>query len=168
MVEHVCYIEKTRDYYRRAGYVRDYAWAKNVVCAFTRLTKPLSECRIGLVSTASIVRLDPRLEPIDKTQIMGSSKLEVYPVSARWPVDRLRPTSEDHDRFQTDMKDVNAYFPKDHLRSFAKEAIIGSFADECLRILPNYSQRKVLNVDAPEVLRRYREGGVDAVILTPI
>jgi hypothetical protein len=34
--------------------------------------------------------------------------------------------------------------------------------------VPNYSHRKVLQVDAPEVLRRARAQGVDAVMLTPV
>ena len=168
MTEHVRYIDKTRDYYRNAGYTQDYAWADNEECAFTPLTKPLAECRIGLVSTASMIRVGEDGQPLETTRIVGSSKLEVFSVNSDWPVARLRSTSVDHDRFQTDMVDVNAYFPKDHLRAFAEEGIISGFAEECVRILPNYSKRKVSNVDAPEVLRRMREAGVDAIVLTPI
>ena len=168
MIEHVRYIDKTRDYYRDAGYTQDYAWADNDECAFTALTKSLAECRFGLVSTASMVRLGADGQPLETTRIVGSSKLEVFSIGSDWPVGRLNSTSVDHDRFQTDMKDVNAYFPKDHLRAFAEEGIIAGFAEECVRILPNYSKRKVSNVDAPEVLRRMREAGVDAVVLTPI
>ena len=66
------------------------------------------------------------------------------------------------------MSDVGAYFPKDEFQSLASDGVIGSFADECWRILPNYSKRKVCNVDAPEVLRRVRAAHVDAVVLTPV
>ncbi len=168
MTEHVRYIDKTRAYYRDAGYTQDYAWAENDACAFTPLTKPLAECRIGLVSTAAMVRLGENGQPFETTRIVGSSKLEVFSIDSDWPVGRLKSMSVDHDRFQTDMADVNAYFPKDHLRTFAEEGVIAGFAGECVRILPNYSKRKVTNVDAPEVLRRMREAGVDAVALTPI
>ena len=168
MTEHVRYIDKTSEYYRNAGYSQDYAWAANDSCAFTPLTKPLAECRIGLVSTASMVRLGEDGQPIETTRIVGSSKLEVFSVNADWPVARLKSTSVDHDRFQTDMADVNAYFPKDHLRAFAEEGVSAGFAEDCVRILPNYSKRKVSNVDAPEVLRRMRAAEVDAVVLTPI
>jgi D-proline reductase (dithiol) PrdB len=168
MTEHVRYIDKTRAYYRKAGYTQDYAYADHDDCAFAPFTKALAVARIGLVGTASMVRLGEGGVPLETSRITGTSKLEVFSVDADWPVARLKSTSEDHDRFQTDMADVNAYFPKDHLRAFADEGIIGSFAEECWRILPNYSKRKVSNVDAPEVLRRAREAGVDAVVLTPV
>jgi D-proline reductase (dithiol) PrdB len=168
MAEHVKYIDKTRAYYRSAGYTQDYGWANNETCALTPLSKPLSQCRIGLVSTASLVRLDASGQALDTSRLMGSSKLEVYSLASNWPNARLRSTSEDHDRFQTDMSDVGAYFPKDEFQSLASDGVIGSFADECWRILPNYSKRKVCNVDAPEVLRRVRAAHVDAVVLTPV
>ena len=168
MTEHVKYINKTQDYYRSIGYSQDYQWARNEACALTPLTKPLSECRIGLVSTAAMVTLDEKGEALEPVRMMGSNKLEVFSLATDWPVSRLHSTSEDHDRFQTDMADFGAYFPKDLLREFAEEGVIGSFADECWRILPNYSKRKVENVDAPEVLRRARAQNVDAVAITPV
>ena len=168
MTDHVKYIDKTRDYYRKAGYSRDYAWAQNDTCAFTPFSKPLSETRIGLVSTAAMVTLGPDGEDLEPVRMMGSSQLEVFSLPSDWPVARIRSTSEDHDRFQTDMADIGAYFPKDLLQQLADEGVIGGFADECWRILPNYSKRKVETVDAPEVLRRAREQNVDAVAITPV
>ena len=168
MTEFVPYIEKTRAYYRAAGYTKDYEYARNDSCALAPFTKPLARARIGLVSTASLIRLDDEGQPLDVARMLGSARLEVFPLASDWPAAHLRSTSEDHDRFQTDMSDLGAYFPKDLLRTFAEEGLIGSFATECWRILPNYSKRKVVNVDAPEVLRRAREAGVDAVMLTPV
>ena len=168
MSEFVRYIDKTRDYYRTQGYTRDYAWADNDECALTPLAKPLSDARIGLVSTAAMVTLNESGEPLEPTRMMGSSKLEVFDLATDWPVARLRSTSEDHDRFQTDMADVGAYFPKDMLVDLAAQGVIGSVADNCWRILPNYSKRKVTTVDAPEVLSRARAAGVDAIALTPV
>jgi len=66
------------------------------------------------------------------------------------------------------MADFGAYFPKDLLGELAEEGVIGSFADEVWRILPNYSKRKVENVDAPEVLRRAQAQQVDALAITPV
>lgn len=168
MSKHVRYIDKTRAYYRNEGYTQEYGWAKNDDCAFSPLTKPLADCRIGLVSTASMVTLDEGGQPLEASRLMGSNKLEVFPLATDWPATRLRSTSEDHDRFQTDMNDVGAYFPKGQLSAFAAEGIIAGVPDEIWRILPNYSKRKVSNVDAPDVLRRAREAKVDAVVLTPV
>ena len=48
------------------------------------------------------------------------------------------------------------------------EGVIGSFADDVWRILPNYSKRKVSTVDAPEVYRRACNQEVDAIALVPV
>ena len=167
-MDHVEYIDKTQTYYRSQGYTRDYAWAENDTCAFTPLAKPLREARICWVSTASLVLLDDVGDPLESSRIMGSNKLEVFPLATDWPAAKLRSMSEDHDRFQTDMSDLGAYLPKDHLSAFAEEGLIGGFAEICWRILPNYSKRKVVAVDAPEVYRQLQEHAVDAVVLTPV
>ena len=64
MSEFVRYIDKTREYYRNAGYKTDYAWEHNDECALAPMKKPLKDSRIGLVSTASMVRLDDQGEPL--------------------------------------------------------------------------------------------------------
>lgn len=167
-MDFVPYIDKTRDYYRGEGYARDYRWAHNTDGPFTPLAKPLSRCRVMLVSTASIVMLDDAGRPTETLPVMGGRDLEVFPVPSDLPLERLRSTSEDHDRVQTDMSDSNAYFPLERLREFVAEGVLGSLAPEALRLVPNYSQRKTLTVDAPEVLRRAREQAVDAVLLSPV
>ena len=168
MTDHVRYIDKTRDYYRSVGYTQDYQWARNESCGFTPLSKPLRECKIGLVSTAAMVTLADDGTELEPVRMMGSNKLEVFSLPSDWPLSRVRSTSEDHDRFQTDMADFGAYFPKELLKELAEDGIIGGFADECWRILPNYSKRKVEHVDAPEVLQRARALDVDAVAITPV
>ena len=49
----VGYMERTRLYYRALGYKADYQWAHHTDAPFARLPKPLSECRIALLTTAS-------------------------------------------------------------------------------------------------------------------
>ena len=49
---HVSYIDKSREYYSAAGYDRPYRWAHYEDVPFSRLTKPLSRSRIGVVTTA--------------------------------------------------------------------------------------------------------------------
>ena len=48
----VRYMERTRLYYRALGYDNDYVWAHHTEAPFTRLTKPLREANIALVTTA--------------------------------------------------------------------------------------------------------------------
>ena len=66
------------------------------------------------------------------------------------------------------MADPNAYFPVTRLRELHTEGLLGSLAANYFRLKENYSQRKTLEVDAPEVLRRCREDGVDVALLSPV
>jgi hypothetical protein len=50
----VSYIDRSREYYAAQGYSQPYAWAHYGDVPLTSLRKPLSECRVGLVTTAGI------------------------------------------------------------------------------------------------------------------
>ena len=45
-------MERTRLYYRALGYDNDYVWAHHTEAPFTRLTRPLRDANIALVTTA--------------------------------------------------------------------------------------------------------------------
>src|SRR6056297_441302 len=47
------YMHRTRTYYQALGYERPYRWAQFVDVPFTALTKPLSDCKVALISTAA-------------------------------------------------------------------------------------------------------------------
>src|SRR4029077_8168263 len=53
---YVSYIDKSREYYGAAGYDRPYRWAHYEDLPFARLTKPLAQSRIGVVTTADQAR----------------------------------------------------------------------------------------------------------------
>jgi D-proline reductase (dithiol) PrdB len=167
-MEHVRYIDKTRDYYRRAGARQDYQWAHHDESPFTPFEKQVQDSRGVLISTASVVLLDEAGEPTETARMMGTSVLEVFPLASGTQTSALKSMSEDHDRFQTDMSDVDAYLPLTRLRELVDLGEIGSLTDDALRILPNYSKRKVLNVDAPDILARCREAQADFALLTPV
>jgi hypothetical protein len=167
-MDYVRYIDRTRDYYRSQGYKQDYQWALYEEVPFAPLDKPVSQCRAMIVSTASMVTLDESGNPLESPKMMGGPTLEVTAISSDWPVERLRSTSEDHDRAQTDMSDIDAFFPITRLRELAEEGAIASVAGEHQRMLPNYSKRKTERIDAPEVLRRARADEVDIALLCPV
>ena len=167
-MDYIRYIERTHAYYRRQGYDKDYNYPSNEDIPFTPLTKPLSECRVALATTAQFVMLDAQGEALEPVRLSGSYDLEVFTMPSDWPTSRIRSTSQDHDRYQTEMHDVNVYLPLDHLRELVGQGALGSLAKDVYRGLPNYSQRKITEVDAPEILRLCREDEVDAVLLTPV
>ena len=49
------YIERTRAYYSEQGYPA-YQWASNNIIPFAAMQKPLSECRVVLITTAAPYR----------------------------------------------------------------------------------------------------------------
>jgi len=167
-MDYIPYIDRTHDYYRSQGYEKTYNYAHNEDIPFTPLEKPLSECRVTLVTTASFLLLDEEGRPLEALKMLGTNELEVFTAPSDWPPDRIVSTSEDHDRYQTDMKDVNAFFPITRLQEFLKEGMFGSLSKNFYRTLPNYSHRKTTEVDGPEILRQCLEDKVDVALLTPV
>jgi hypothetical protein len=168
MVDYIRYIEKTHEYYRSQGYDKTYNYACNKDIPFTRLKKPLSECRVTLVTTASFILLDQEGIPLEEPRMLGTNEMEVFTAPSDWPAERILSTSEDHDRYQTSMEDVNAFFPITRMQEFLQEGVFGSLSGNYYRTLPNYSHRKPTGVDGPEILRQCREDNVDVALLTPV
>ena len=50
----VSYIDKTREYYVAQGYTKPYQWVYNKEVPFKMLSKPLLECTVGVVTTATL------------------------------------------------------------------------------------------------------------------
>ncbi len=162
---HVRYIDKTREYYLKEGYDSPYRWAHFDDVPFTPLRKPLTDCRVALVSTSDVaIRGDESAEDPTHAFLVGST----YSVPSDTPVERLYSRQEHYDKYATHLDDVNSYFPITRLHEFAKEGRIGSVAPRCHAVYTQYSQRRTLEKDAPEVLRRCREDGVDVALLTPV
>jgi hypothetical protein len=85
-MDHIRYIEKTHEYYRGLGYDKTYNYAHNEDIPFTPLNKPLSECRVTLVTTASFMLLDERGLPLEEPMMLGTNELEVFTAPNDWPV----------------------------------------------------------------------------------
>jgi D-proline reductase (dithiol) PrdB len=165
-MDHVRYIDRTRDDYLRQGYEKAYQWANFDEVPFARLAKPLKECRVGLLGTSEVaVRFDPAREPnpIDEEDFRG-----IYLIPASTPTERLYSRTLSFDRNATHLDDVNAFYPIDRLREAVADGRIGSMPERVYGAYNNYSQRKVLTQEAPKALAYAREDGLDAVVLVPV
>lgn len=153
-VRHVSYIDKSRRYYAAVGYDTPYRWATNDDAPFQRLTKPLNEMTIGVVTTASPVGEDglPNLP-------MRSAATPAHPVPERLFTDDL---SWDHDATHTD--DVGSFLPLEALAELVSSGRVGAISDRFYGAPTSYSQRKTLK-DAGRVKDWCIEDGVDAVLL---
>jgi len=161
---HVRYIDKTRAYYQAEGYDRPYEWAHFDDIPFTSfpsLGKPLSRCRVGVVTTSEMARRDTEAEPDDLRRL-------VYSLPTDLPVGHLYSKKAAYDRSATTLDDVDSYLPLSHLHRLVAESRIGSVASRFQVIYSEYSQRKTLTVDAPEILKQMREDRVDVAVLTAV
>lgn len=164
--DYVRYIDKTREYYLAEGYNNPYQWAHFDTIPFTPLKKPLSQCRVGLVTTSDIaVRAEgDKGERYDKETMVGN----VYSIPTDIPIERLYSRNEHYDTHATTLDDVNSYCPVTRLQELAADGRIGSLAPRFHGAYTSYSKRVTMERDAPETLRRLREDGVDVALLTPV
>lgn len=161
-MSHVRYIDKTREYYRAEGYGRPYEWAHFEDVPFTRLARPLAECRVGVLTTSEMAVAG------DSGAWDDNPACDVYALPTDTPVDRLYSTKDAYDRHATTLADVDSYLPLTRLAEAARAGRIGSIAPRFQVLYSQYSQRKTRTVDAPEVLRQMREDRVDVAVLTAI
>jgi len=158
---HVRYIDKTRAYYEAEGYGKPYGWAHFDDIPFAVVGKPLAECRVGIVTTSDMARRGAAIAPDDPRRL-------VYSLPTSVPVAELYSRKSAYDRYATTLDDVDSYLPLTHLHRFAAEGKIGSVAPRFQMIYSEYSQRKTLKVDAPEILRQMQEDRVDVAVLTAV
>lgn len=158
----VSYIDRTRELYLAQGYDNAYRWAHFHDVPFARLAKPLVESRLTLVTTAS-----PLLErPPESGSLRGAKQVWSGPTDA--PPKRLYTDDLGWDRESTHTDDVDSFLPIHALQDLVSAGRVGGLAPRFHGVPTDYSQRRTIEQDAPEILRRCREDGVDAVLLAPI
>jgi hypothetical protein len=164
MSDYVRYIDKTREYYLSQGYEKSYEWAHFDDVPFTRLRKPLAQCRATIVSTSGITyRLD------DTDELPHATLADsVYAIPTDVPKDRLFTNIGHFDSHETTLEDVDSFYPLTHLQDLVAEGRLDSLAPRCHGVATSYSQRRTLENDAPEVLRRCREDQVDVAFMVPV
>ena len=152
----VGYMARTRKYYEAQGFEHAYQYAQHDSAPFTPLPKPLEQCTIGLVTTASIM---PRanLEP----RVIGSA-------STVQPPEKLFTNDLSWDKEATHTDDINSFCPIRALKDLSNNGIIGNIANRFHCAATEYSHRITREKDAPELLRRLREDGADIALLVPL
>jgi D-proline reductase (dithiol) PrdB len=127
--------------------------------------KPLSECRVSLVTTAGVHHKDQK--PFDMQDTEGDSTFRV--IDASRPVRDLMITHDYYDHSDAD-RDINIVFPIERLKEFEKERVIGQTATMHYAFMGHITGRHVetlLYKSAPEVAMRLKADGVHAVVLVP-
>ena len=160
----IAYMARTRQWYLALGYDNPYQWAHYIDVPFARLTKPLSQSVVGLITTASPFEADKGEQGPGAPYNARAKFYEVYSGDTREDHD-LRIAHVAIDRAHTSMTDSGSWFPLPALREMAQTGKIGRLADRFHGAPTNRSQRHTLSVDCPELLARCQADGVDAMVL---
>ena len=161
------YMQRIRDYYQALGYGAPYRWAHYAEVPFAPLRKPLSESRIGLVTTAAPYQPD-KGDQGPGAPYNGAAKFyTVYSGDSAQDHD-LRISHIAYDRTHTTATDSNSWFPLPALRRFVASGRIGALAPRFHGAPTDRSQRATIERDCPELLARCIADRVDAVVLAAV
>ena len=154
----VRYMERTRNYYRALGYTQDYVWAHHADVPFVRPTKPVNAMRIALICTAG---------PGDRSHRDEHQRRHVWSGDVANPPESF-DTDVAWDRESTHTDDSETFLPIGAAQRLVTDGTMGALAPRFHTAPTDYSQRKTMEQDAPEILRRLWEDEVDAAILTAL
>lgn len=147
---------RTRQYYEAQGFQTAYRYAHHEDAPFASLTKPLAECSVGLVTTASLNEREP-LAP-----------REVDSGSTTHPPTGLFTDDLSWDKQATHTNDLNSFCPISTLQELAASHYIGALAPRFHCAPTEYSHHTTNEKDAPEILRRLQEDKADIALLVPL
>jgi hypothetical protein len=161
----IAYLARVREYYQALGYGAPYQWAHYAEVPYRRLAKPLSACRVVIVTTAAPYRPDKGDQGPGAPYNAGAKFFAVYSGDASRDDHDLRISHVAIDRQHTTATDSGTWFPLAALRRAHAAGRIGTIAPRFHGAPTNRSQRTTLAVDGPEIVTRCRADAVDAAIL---
>jgi len=160
----VSYIDRTREYYAAQGYSKPYAWPRYDDVPFSPLRKPLSQCRIGLVTTAGRPLREVKTDALG----FGLTVRELYTEPTDPPPTSLFTADLGWDKNATHTEDVDSFLPINRLFEHAAGGRIGSVSPRFYGVPTDYSRSRTSLRYAPRILKWCREDGVDAVLLSAL
>ena len=160
------YVERIRNYYQVLGYGAPYEWAKHDGVPFASPQKPLSEMRIGIVTTAAPFQ-PGKGDQGPRAPYNGASKFFQVYADAIEPFPDLRIAHIAIDRAHTTASDIASYFPLAALMKLAAAGYIGSVSPRFYGLPTNRSKRTTRDIDSKALLAFCQEDHVDAVVLVP-
>ena len=161
---HVPYMHRTRTYYQALGYEQPYRWAQYADVPFTALSKPLSQSRVALITTAAPFQADKGDQGPGAPYNSSAKFYRVYALPID-PEPDLRVSHVGIDRAHTTAEDSRTWLPLAQLQRAAEEGRIGEVAPLVYGAPTNRSHRITVNQDCPEMLERLREAEVDVAVL---
>lgn len=155
----VSYIETIRRRYEQLGYT-PYRWyVADDAPPWQALDKPLSQARLGLLSTSGAYAVGQRAYHYKDDTSIRAIPSTTPPADIRF--------SHITENYLVDAKrDPETIFPLDTLRELRDEGVIGELADEVYSCMGGvYSQRRVREETAPAVLAACQRQNIDCALL---
>jgi len=147
-------------------FLRAYRWRKIDPVPWTPLEKPLSDCRLALVSSAAFVT--PGQRAFDGSVLGGDPSFRTIP--SDFPsadlIDTHRSDSFDHEGM---VRDPNLAFPIDRARELVESGRIQSVGDQHISFMGSITAPgRLVRDTAPEIARRLLDDEVDVALLVPV
>jgi D-proline reductase (dithiol) PrdB len=158
----VNYVQALAEHYGSMGYP-PYQWTVNDSAPLTPLTKPLSECRIALLTSGGISRsCDLAWDPDARNDF----RLDEIPSDSDPEGFQIHDSYYDHSDAD---EDINTVFPIARLHELAEGGLIGEVARRHWSGFMGriYKRSQVLDVEAPRFAALLAEDGVDALVAIP-
>lgn len=147
-------------------FLKSYPWRRIEPVPWTPLRKPLSECRVALVTSAGFVA--PGQDTFDESLRGGDVGFREIPadVDLKTLIDCQRSGSFDHGGMR---KDPNLAFPLDRIQELAEAGRIGSVNRRHLSFMGSITAPgRLIRETAPAAARLLVEDGVDVALLVPV
>lgn len=147
-------------------FLKAYPWRRIDPVPWVTPSKPLSKCRLALISSAGFVL--PHQVPFDESVRGGDPSFREIPndVTIATLVDTHRSESFDHCGMR---QDPNLAFPIDRVNELAKTGRIGSVNHRHLSFMGSITAPgRLIQYTAPEATRLLVADGVDVVLLVPV
>ncbi|MFV0523154.1 MAG: hypothetical protein ACK5RL_01495 [Acidimicrobiales bacterium] len=157
----VSYIDKSREYYAAHGYEQAYAWATHDKAPFTPLAKPLSESRIGLVTTSYFLPENFVYEvPADLPRLPN--------VAPRSELAQLNNEYLSWAKDETTTEDSESFIPFARMDEAVADGRLGAVSERFYCLPTQFSHRQTERRDAPRIIDWLREDEVDVALMVPL
>lgn len=158
---HVSYIDRSREYYGAHGYAQPYQWATNDDAPFTPLAKPLSESRIGVITTSYFL-------PDDFVYRVPSDMPRLPQVADRSETANLNNEHLSWAKDETHTDDQESFLPLAQLDEAVAAGRLGSVSDRFYCLPTQFSHRQTQRRDTPRIINWLKEDDVDVALLVPL
>ncbi|MDP2727778.1 MAG: glycine/sarcosine/betaine reductase selenoprotein B family protein [Dehalococcoidia bacterium] len=129
---------------------------------WTPITKPLSRCRVALVTTAGVYVKSQA--PFDVTAKDGDPSFRGLPSST--PLEEYKISHTHYDHSDAD-RDINCVFPISRVKEMVDGSLLGSVAEVSYGFMGFIKDLEGLKVNARTVAGALLVQGVDVVLGTP-